>query len=85
MQSIFFKFLVDCPNGLIELTEKSFNTVVISEWGRFAGHTYYLFFCHSVEKHRLDSSNVLPAERTLSVPLMDLTRALAALTGMSAR
>ena len=29
MQSIFFKFLVDCPNGLIELTEKSFNTVVI--------------------------------------------------------
>jgi len=51
----------------------------------FAGHTYYLFFCHSVEKHRLDSINVLPAERTLSVPLMDLTRALGALTGMAAR
>ena len=48
-------------------------------------HTCYLFFCHSVEKHWLDSSNVLPAERTLSVPLMDLTRALAALTGMAAR
>ena len=45
----------------------------------------FVGFFHSVEKDWFDGSNVSPAKRTLSAPLMDLTRALGTLTDMEAR
>ena len=45
----------------------------------------FVGFFHSVEKDWFDGSNVSPAKRTLSAPLMDPTRALGTLTDMEAR
>ena len=39
----------------------------------------------SVEKYLLDGCNVFPAKGTLSVPSIDLTRALVTLAGVAAR
>ena len=39
----------------------------------------------SVEKNLLDGCNVFPAKGTLSVPSIDLTRALVTLAGVAAR